>query len=74
MSGGQVAALFVAILLLLPGGCFLVVGIGSLAEGHASSAVAALQIALPILAMAGVLFWLARRRRPPLPGPGLGPT
>ncbi len=28
MSGGQIAALIFAILLLLPGGCFLIMGIG----------------------------------------------
>ena len=32
----------------------------------------ALQIAVPILAMAGALFWLARRRGPPPPSPGAG--
>jgi membrane protein implicated in regulation of membrane protease activity len=72
MTGGQVAALLFAILLLLPGGCFLVVGIGSLTEGRVSSAVEALQIAVPILAMAGALFWRARRRGPPPPSPGVG--
>jgi len=30
MTGGQVAALIFALLLLLPGGCFLVFGIGML--------------------------------------------
>ena len=46
MTGGQVAALIFALLLLLPGGCFLVFGIG-------------------ILAVMGLLFWLAFRKRPP---------
>jgi membrane protein implicated in regulation of membrane protease activity len=69
MTVGQVAALLIAIPLLLPGGCFLIVGIGSLAEGSFSVAVAALQIAVPILFVMGVLFWLAFRRRPPR-GPG----
>jgi membrane protein implicated in regulation of membrane protease activity len=73
MTGGQVLALLCAIVLLVPGGCFLIVGIASLAEGSSRSGVAALQIAVPILAMAGVLFWLARRRRPPPPGPGAVP-
>jgi membrane protein implicated in regulation of membrane protease activity len=73
MTGGQVLALLCAIVLLVPGGCFLIVGIASLAEGSSRSGVAALQIAVPILAMAGVLFWLARRRRPPPRGPGAVP-
>ena len=70
MTVGQVAALLVAIPLLVPGGCFLIAGIGSLAEGSFSVAVAALQIAVPILFVIGVLFWVALRRRPPPPGPG----
>jgi hypothetical protein len=65
-----VAALLVAIPLLLPGGCFLIVGIGSLAEGSFFVAVAALQIGVPILFVMGLLFWVALRRRPPPPGPG----
>ena len=59
--------LLFAIVLLLPGGCFLVVGIGMLTEGSTAAAVAALQIAVPILVVMGLLFWFAFRRRPPSP-------
>ena len=63
MTGGQVAALGCAIALLLPGGCFLIVGIGdSDADG--------LFIGSFILVFAGVLFWAAFRRRP---GPAAPP-
>jgi membrane protein implicated in regulation of membrane protease activity len=70
MTGGQVAALIFALLLLLPGGCFLVIGIGMLAEGSSSGAVEALSIGIPILAVMGLLFWFAFSRRPPPPGTG----
>jgi membrane protein implicated in regulation of membrane protease activity len=70
MTGGQVAALLFAILLLLPGGCFLVIGIGMLAEGSSSGAVEALSIGIPILAVMGLLFWFAFSRRQPPPGTG----
>jgi membrane protein implicated in regulation of membrane protease activity len=71
MTGGQVLALLCAIVLLVPGGCFLIVGIGSLAEGSSGSGVAALQIGVPIVAVVVLLFWVALRRRPPSPpGPG----
>jgi len=67
MTGGQVAALIFAILLLLPGGCFLIFGIGFATDEQAAFANAApglLLIAAAILALAGLLFWLAFRRRP----------
>ena len=66
MSGGQVAALIFAIILLLPGGCFLVFGIGFVAETHESlSSLGAVMliIALAILSLAGLLFRVAFRRR-----------
>ena len=65
MKGGQIAALFFAILLLLPGGCFLVFGIG-LSDQYADdreAAVKLLLVAAAILALAGLLFWVAFRRR-----------
>ena len=68
MTGGQVAALILAILLLLPGGCFLVIGVAFLVGGD-SGAADALSIAIPILAVMTLLFWVAfRKRRPPSPG------
>jgi membrane protein implicated in regulation of membrane protease activity len=64
MTGGQIAALLLAILLLLPGGCFLVVGISVAMDPHyADAAFVALPIAAAILALAGFLFWIAFRRR-----------
>jgi hypothetical protein len=66
MTGGQIAALIFAILLLLPGGCFLVFGIG-LSDQYADDREAAVKLLLvagAILALAGLLFWLAFRRRP----------
>jgi hypothetical protein len=63
MNGGQVAALGCAILLLLPGGCFLLASIGG-------PDVNGLSIAAVFLIFAGVLFWAAFSRRP---GPGAPP-
>ncbi len=63
MNGGQVAALGCAIALLLPGGCFLLVGIASTDRNG-------LSIGVVILAFAGLLFWAAFSRRP---GPGAPP-
>jgi membrane protein implicated in regulation of membrane protease activity len=66
MSGGQIAALIFAILLLLPGGCFLVFGIGFATDRQYSDvALVMLPVAAAILALAGFLFWVAFRRRPP---------
>ncbi|HEX3860722.1 MAG TPA: hypothetical protein VHY35_03440 [Stellaceae bacterium] len=64
MTGGQIAALLFAILLLLPGGCFLVVGISILSDRQfAEMALIALPIAAAILGLSGFLFWVALRRR-----------
>jgi hypothetical protein len=66
MSGGQIAALIFALLLLLPGGCFLIVGISIATDRqYADMALLALPIAAAILGLAGFLFWVAFRRRPP---------
>lgn len=62
MSGGQIAALIFAILLLLPGGCFLFFGIG-VPGGWPLALIAAV-----IFALAGLLFRLAFRRRRFAPG------
>jgi Ca2+/H+ antiporter len=58
MTGGQIVALIFAILLLLPGGCFLVAGI-AFSTGQYRDASAfhmLLAIAAAILALAGLLF------------------
>ena len=77
MSGGQIAALLFGMLLLLPGGCFLVFGIGFITDPHNSDVAAVmLPVAAAILGLAGLLFWVAlRRRRPPGQGgsPGAAP-
>ena len=66
MSGGQIAALIVAILLLLPGGCFLLLGMLFGADRqYRGAALLFLPIAFATLASAGVLFWAAFRRRRP---------
>jgi len=65
LSGGQVAALIFAILLLLPGGCFLLAGISAVTYSqYAGIALLGLLIAAAILGLAGYLFWRALRRRP----------
>ena len=66
MNGGQIAALIFAILLLLPGGCFLLFGItfATDAPGYSGIAYVFLPVAAAILGLAGFLFWLAFRRRP----------
>ena len=71
MTGGQIAALVVAIILLLPGGCFLVMGIAFLGERDRIArdvAPLALIAAAILLAIAGLLFWVAFRRRRAGPG------
>jgi hypothetical protein len=68
MSGGQIVALIFAILLLLPGGCFLIL----LADPPVRATSEDYQVILPIVAailgLAGLLFWVAFRRRSPAPG------
>jgi hypothetical protein len=67
MTGGQIAALVFAIILLLPGGCFLVFGVGFASDTSEFTglAVLLLAIAAAILGVAGLLFRLAFRRREP---------
>jgi hypothetical protein len=73
MTGGQIAALIFALLLLFPGGCFLFFGI-VLTPGTAVGApFLLLLIGVAILVLAGLLFWLAFRRRPAPPSPGAAP-
>ena len=70
MSGGQIAALIFAILLLLPGGCFVIFGVAFAMDTPQFQDVALLliPIGLAILGLAGFLFWLAFRRRSAEPG------
>jgi hypothetical protein len=69
MTGGQIAALIFAILLLLPGGCFVFFGFVflhgfNLEHPHSDSFYPSLLlIGLGILAAAALLFWVAFRRR-----------
>jgi membrane protein implicated in regulation of membrane protease activity len=74
MTGGQIVALIFAILLLLPGGCFLFVGIVVATDRQYSDmAFIALPIAAVILGLAALLFWVAfRRRRNPSEPPPMG--
>jgi len=64
MTGGQVAALMFAILLLLPGGCFFILGVGLLSESDSDGSTALL-IGIGLLAVMGLLFWIAFRKDPP---------
>jgi hypothetical protein len=69
MSGGQIAALIFAIILLLPGGCFLVFGIGFATDRqYYDASFVMLPVAAALLALAGFLFWIAFRRRRQAPG------
>jgi hypothetical protein len=64
MSGGQIAALIFAIILLLPGGCFLIFGIGFATDRqYYDVSFVMLPVAAAILGLAGFLFWIALRRR-----------
>ena len=67
MSGAQIAALLFAILLLFPGGCFLLLGISLASDRQFSDAApVALAVAFGILGLVGLLGWFAfRKKRPP---------
>jgi membrane protein implicated in regulation of membrane protease activity len=72
MTGGQVAALIFALLLLLPGGCFFILGVGFLSESD-TDGLMLLLVGILILSVMGLLFWVAfRKRSPPPPSPGAG--
>jgi len=82
MSGGQTLALIFAILLLLPGGCFLLFGIDDANKSRRYTCVSGcgmpdylvmLPIAVAILSVAGFLFWVAFRRWPGRGGPPAPP-
>ena len=70
MSGGQISAFIVALVLLLPGGCFLFFGAAMLSENDSiarSVAPLLLAVAALILSVMALLFWVAFRRRRPAP-------
>jgi membrane protein implicated in regulation of membrane protease activity len=66
MSGGQIAALVFAVILLIPGGCFTVFGIGMLGDpGSYGLGPPFLIIGLVILAFVAFLGWVAFHKRNP---------
>jgi hypothetical protein len=67
MTGGQIAALIFALVLLLPGGCFAVFGIGFLTDNDSFGGLL-LVVGIVILSVVGVLFRFALRRRQPPSG------
>jgi membrane protein implicated in regulation of membrane protease activity len=76
MSGAQIAALICAIVLLLPGGCFLFFGVSMAATSDAIARGVApllLIVAAVILSVTALLFWVAFRRRRPAPAIGEAP-
>jgi membrane protein implicated in regulation of membrane protease activity len=73
VTGGQIAALIFALLLLLPGGCFVILGFGMMSESTDFGTML-LVIGLAILSVMGLLFWLAFRKPPPPPDAGAGPS
>ena len=70
MTGGQIAALIFALLLLLPGGCFFILGIGFSARNDSDGPMLLL-VGIVMLSVMGLLFWLAFRKPPP-PDAGTG--
>ena len=73
MTGGQIAALIFALLLLLPGGCFLFFGFGLMGESHMGDVAAMMLLfGILILGLMVLLFWVAFRKRPPAAGTGGG--
>jgi hypothetical protein len=73
VTGGQIAALIFALLLLLPGGCFLFFGFGLMGESHMGDVAAMMLLfGILILGLMAFLFWVAFRKRPPAAGAGGG--
>ena len=71
MSGGQIAALIFALVLLVPGGCFLYVGIRLTGDSHMRVAAEQMvTVGIVILALIGLLLWVAFRKRRKPPGAG----
>jgi hypothetical protein len=69
MTVGQIAALILAIVLLLPGGCFVFLGFTMMSESTDFGAMLVV-IGLAFLGVMSLFFWLAFRKRPPPPGTG----
>ena len=74
-TSGLIAALGCGILMLVPGGCFLLVAGGAIFGpiSHGPGAVDWLLTGIFILAVLGLLIWAAVRRRRPA-GTGLPPS
>jgi len=69
LRGSQIAALIFGALLLLPGGCFLLFGLGLASDNSDNLSGLGwimILIAAAILSVMGLLFWFAFRKRPPL--------
>jgi hypothetical protein len=67
MSGGQIAALIFGVILLIPGGCFTVFGIGMMGDPQSYNlGPPLLIIGLIILSFVGFLGWVAfHKPKPP---------
>jgi membrane protein implicated in regulation of membrane protease activity len=68
MSGGQITALVFAIILLLPGGCFLFFGVTMMsANASIATGIAPLLLIVGavILSLMALLFWIGFRHRQP---------
>lgn len=68
MSGGQIAALVFAVILLIPGGCFFLYGVSLWGDpGGYGLGPPMLIIGLVIFSIVGLLGWVAFRKRKPPP-------
>ncbi|GEM_PF-3315704 len=71
MSGGQIAALALGVILLIPGGCFTLLGIGMLGGAQSYDPGHTMLITgVVILSIVAVLGWIAFRKRKPPQAPG----
>jgi hypothetical protein len=67
MSGGQIAALLFAVILLIPGGCFFIMGVSLLTDktDYGGLDLLAVAVGLGLLSLVGFLGWIAFRKRKP---------
>jgi hypothetical protein len=68
MSGGQIAALLFAVILLIPGGCFLVMGVGMLSDKTDYGGLTQLALGVGVGLLVLVFFlgrFAFRKRKPP---------